>query len=52
MGGRQASRARMEEGGVEDVICGPSLDPVPEAIHASECCIIRGEEVGSVSEYG
>jgi len=38
-------------GGGEEVVSGPSLDPVPEAFHASECSIAWGEEVGSVSEY-
>jgi len=39
-------------GGGEKIIRGPSLDSVPEAGHASEGCVIRGEEVGTVSEYG
>jgi len=38
-------------GGVEEVIRGPSLDPVPEAVHASERSVVRGEEVGPVGEY-
>ena len=38
-------------GGGEKVIRSPSLNPVPEAIHASERSIVRGEEVGSVGEY-
>ena len=52
MGGRQASRARLEVGVEKKIIRGLSLDPVPEAIHDPECCIIRSEEVGTVSEYG
>jgi len=39
-------------GGGEEVVCGPSLDPVPEAVHASECSVVRGEEVCTISEYG
>jgi len=39
-------------GGGEEVIRGPSLDPVPEAVHASEHSVVRGKEVSSVSEYG
>jgi len=39
-------------GGGEKIIRGPSLDPVPEAIHASEGRIIWGKEVGTVGEYG
>jgi len=35
----------------EKVVCCPSLDSVPEAVHASECGGIWGEEVCSVSEY-
>jgi len=39
-------------GGGEEDICGSSLDPVPEAVHASEHSIVRGEEVCTISEYG
>ena len=39
-------------GGGEKVVRRPSLDPVPEAIHASERSLVWGEEVGTVSEYG
>jgi len=39
-------------GGGEEVIRGPSLDPVPEAVHASERSVIGGEEVCTVSKYG
>jgi len=39
-------------GGGEEVVCGPSLDPVPEAVHASERGVVWGEEVRPVSEYG
>jgi len=38
-------------GGGEKSLRSPSLDPVPEAGHASERSIVRGEEVGSVGEY-
>jgi len=36
----------------EEIICCPSLDPVPEAVHASERGGVRSEEVGSIREYG
>jgi len=39
-------------GGGEEVVHGASLDPVPEAVHASERGIVWGEEVRPVSEYG
>jgi len=39
-------------GGGKNVVRGPSLDPVPEAVHASERSVVWGEEVCSVSEYG
>jgi len=39
-------------GGGEEVVCGPSLDPVPEAVPASERRVVWREEVCSVSEYG
>jgi len=39
-------------GGGEEVVRGPSLDPVPEAVHASERSVVRGEEVCTISEYG
>jgi len=38
-------------GGVE-VVRRPSLDSVPEAVHASERGVCRGEEVGAIREYG
>ena len=38
--------------GGEKVIRDPSLDLVPEAVHASECSVVWGEEVGTVGEYG
>ena len=38
-------------GGGEEIVCSPSLDPVPEAVHASERSMVGGEEVGSVGEY-
>ena len=25
---------------------------MPEAVHASECSVVRGKEVGSICEYG
>jgi len=37
--------------GKEVVRC-PSLDPVPEAVHASERGGVRGEEVDPVRKYG
>jgi len=39
-------------GGGEEVVRGPSLDPVPEAVHASERGVVWGEEVRPVCEYG
>jgi len=51
MGGRQASGQNGGGYGEED-IRGPSLDPVPEAVHASKRSIVRGEEVCTISEYG
>ena len=39
-------------GGGDEVIHGPCLDPVPEAVHASDRTVVWGEEVCSVSEYG
>jgi len=39
-------------GGGVKIVCCPSLDPVPEAVHASECSLSRGEEVGAICEYG
>ena len=38
-------------GGKENIRC-PSLDSVPEAVHASERGVVRSEEVSSVCEYG
>jgi len=38
-------------GGVKAVGC-PSLDPVPEAVHASKRSVSSGEEVGAIREYG
>jgi len=38
-------------GGGEEVVCGPSLDPVPEAVHSSEHSVVWGEAVSSVGEY-
>jgi len=52
MGGRQASLGQDGGGGGDEVVRGPSLDPVPEAIHASERSVVRGEEVCTISEYG
>jgi len=39
-------------GGGQEVVRGPSLDPVPEAVPASEHGVVWGEEVRPVSEYG
>ena len=38
-------------GGREEVVRRPSLDSVPESVHASEPSVVRGKEVGSVSMY-
>ena len=51
--GGEAGLAGQDGGGSgEEVVRGPSLDPVPEAVHASERSVVRGEEVGSVGECG
>jgi len=51
--GREASLTRQDGGGGgEEVVRGPSLDHVPEAVHASERSVVWCEEVCSVSEYG
>jgi len=52
IGGRQASRDRMEVGVERKVGRCPSLDSVPEAVHASERGVRRGEEVGDIHKYG
>jgi len=39
-------------GGGEEVVRRPSLDPVPEAIHAPQRSVCRGEEVSPICEYG
>jgi len=51
-GGRQASRDRMEVGVEKKVVRCPSLDSMPEAVHASEGGVSWGEEVGAICEYG
>ena len=51
-GGEAGFTGQNRGGGGVEVVCSPSLDSVPEAVHASEGCVIRGEEVGTVSEYG
>jgi len=38
--------------GREETICCPSLDSVPEAVHASEHGVVGDEEVSSLCEYG
>jgi len=38
-------------GGGEEVVRGPSLDSVPEAVHASQRRVVRGEEVSAIGEY-
>jgi len=50
--GGEAGLAGQNGGGgrVEVVRC-PSLDSVPEAVHASERGVCRGEEVGAIREY-
>jgi len=51
--GREAGLPGKDRGGGgEKIVCSPPLDPVPEAVDASERSIVRGEEVGSVGEYG
>jgi len=39
-------------GGGQEIVHGPSQDPVPEAVHASEHSVVWGEGVGSVGKYG
>jgi len=39
-------------GGGVKVVGYPSLDPVPEAVHASKRSVGRSEEVGAICEYG
>ena len=51
-GGEASLSGQDGGGGGEEVICGPSLDPVPEAVHASERSVVRGEEICTISEYG
>jgi len=51
-GGEAGLSEQDEGGGGEKVVRGPSLDPVPGAVHTSERSVIWGEEVGSVGEYG
>ena len=36
----------------DEVVCCPTLDPVPEAVHASECGGVWSEEVGPIRKYG
>jgi len=36
----------------EKVICCPALDPVPEAVHASDRGGVWSEEVGPICKYG
>jgi len=51
--GREASlTGQGGDGGGEEVVRGPSLDPVPETVHASECSVVWCEEVCTISEYG
>jgi len=51
-GGEAGLSGQDGDGGGEEVIRGPSLDPVPEAVHASERSVVRGEEICAISEYG
>jgi len=47
----EAGLSGQDGGGAgEEVVRAPYLDPVPEAVHASERSVVRGEEVCSVSE--
>jgi len=51
--GGEAGLAREDGGGGgNELVRSPSLDPVPEAVHASERSVVRGEEVCSIGEYG
>ena len=51
--GGEAGLAGQDGGeGGEEVLHSPSLDPVPEAVHASERYVVWGEELRSVGEYG
>jgi len=51
--GREAGLSGQDGGGGgEKIVRGPSLDPVPEAVHASERSVVRGEEVCTICEYG
>jgi len=36
----------------EEVVCRPSLDSVPETVHASERGGVWSEEVSPIREYG
>jgi len=38
-------------GGGKKVVCGPSLHPVPETVHTSECSVFWCEEVCTIGEY-
>ena len=51
-GGEAGLTGQDRGGGGKEVVCGPSLDPVPEAVHVSERSVVRGKEVCSVGEYG
>jgi len=49
---REGSLPGEDRGGSrEEVVCCPSLDSMPEAIHASECIGVQGEEVCPIGEY-
>jgi len=51
-GGEAGLTGQDRGGGGGEVVRGPSLNPVPEAVHAPERSVVWGEEVCSVSEYG
>ena len=50
-GGEAGLPGKAGAAGTEEIVRSPSLDPVPEAVHASERSIVRGQEVGSIGEY-
>jgi len=51
--GGEASLTGQDGGrGGEGVVRGPSLDPVPEAVHASQRRVVQSEEVSTIDEYG
>ena len=51
-GGEAARSGQDGSRGGEECVGGPSLDPVPEAVHALAAAGVGGEEVGHIGEYG